>query len=114
MDQADFLSLVGSLYDKLVTDVAERVKAQVETTALATDIINQAVDQRIKSWGDHNLQAEIQLWADNRLADEIEAWVEHNLDVSHLVSEAIENDLDLSDIVKEVLRNELTLTVEVS
>jgi len=48
MDQAELLSLIGSVYDKLVNDVAERVQARINLGPV-TDILTQAIDARIEA-----------------------------------------------------------------
>ena len=48
MDQSELLSLIGSLYDKLVADVAERVQSQISLGPV-TDIMVQAIDARIEA-----------------------------------------------------------------
>jgi hypothetical protein len=48
MDQAQLLSLIGSMYDKLVNDVATQVQSQLNLGTV-TDIINESIDVRIKA-----------------------------------------------------------------
>jgi hypothetical protein len=48
MDQSQLLSLIGSLYDKLVTDVAERVQSQLSLGPV-TDVLVEAIDARIEA-----------------------------------------------------------------
>lgn len=98
MDQAQLLSLIGSLYDKLVADVAARVQAQVDLGPV-TDAMNQAIDARIQTWADDNLD------------DLIEAWTEGNLDLEDAAKDAVDN-LDMGDIVRDAVRD-LTFKVSV-
>ena len=46
MDQAALLSILGGLYDKLVADVADRVKSQLKTEHL----IEEEVEAIIEAW----------------------------------------------------------------
>lgn len=55
MDQSELLSLIGSLYDKLVADVAERVQSQISLGPV-TDIMVQAIDARIEAALDGHCQ----------------------------------------------------------
>ena len=118
MDQAQLLSLIGSLYDKLVADVAARVQSQVDLSTLTTtwvdarvkvalddaqvvtDAMTQAIDERIQNW------------ADTYLDDAIEAWTENNLDLEDAAKEAV-GDLDMGDIVRDAVQG-LTFEVSVS
>lgn len=73
MDQADMLSLIGGLYDKLVNDVAARVLAQL----------------------DENLDARFAMLMDSaEFEDKLEASVQtavDNLDLDDTIMEAIQN-----------------------
>jgi hypothetical protein len=42
MDQSQMLSLIGGLYDKLVSDVADKVKAEINTAVMAQAVLNPA------------------------------------------------------------------------
>jgi hypothetical protein len=138
MDQAQLLSLIGSMYDKLVNDVATQVQSQLNLGTV-TDIINESIDVRIKAVveddfanlfrrvaaiedkGIHaNLVTEdalgdlIESWVENNmdLDDRIENWVENNLDLEDAAREAV-REIDLGDSVREIIRNELTFSVSV-
>ena len=73
MDQADMLSLIGGLYDKLVNDVAARVLGQIE----------------------ENLDARFAMLMDSaEFEDKLEASVQtavDNLDLDDTIMEAIQN-----------------------
>jgi hypothetical protein len=126
MDQAQLLSLIGSMYDKLVSDVATQVQSQL-SLGTVTDIINESIDARIKTVveddfanlfrrvaaiedkGIHanlvseaNLDDLIKAWANDNLDDAIQSWVDVNLD------DAIEfwadSNLDLEDAAREAVR----------
>jgi hypothetical protein len=43
MDQSQMLSLIGGFYDKLVSDVADKVKAEINTAVMAQAVLNPAV-----------------------------------------------------------------------
>ena len=104
MDQADMLNVIGSLYDKLVADVAQRVS---QTRALE---INDTVSEALTGWMDANLEDRLNEWAQNSISFEdacdtrIESWIENNLDVSSLVDDAM-GDYDLSEKMEECIQN---------
>jgi hypothetical protein len=141
MDQAQLLSLIGSLYDKLVEDVAQRVATMnKESLAYLVDAsVTESIDARVKAVveddfanlfrrvaaiedkGIHaNLVTEdalgdlIESWVENNLDldDRIENWVENNLDLEDAAREAV-REIDLGDSVREIIRNELTFSVSV-
>ena len=85
MDQAAFLSILGGLYDKLVADVADRVKSQLQS-------------ERV-------LEEEIE--------GIIERWVDDNLDLEDAAREAVQNSDHLADFIRETVRNDMTFTVSV-
>ena len=112
MDQAQLLSLIGSMYDKLVNDVATQVQSQLNLGTV-TDLINQAVDarvaavveddfanlfRRVAAIEDKGIHAN--LVTEDALGDLIESWVENNM--------------DLEDMVKEIIKDDLTFEVHVS
>ena len=43
MDQSQMLSIIGGFYDKLVNDVADKVKAEINTAVMAQAVLNPAV-----------------------------------------------------------------------
>lgn len=85
MDQAALLSLIGSVYDKLVADVADRVQAQ-----LGAKLVTEEEVEGI-----------------------IESWVESNLDLEDAAREAIQNSDHLADLIRETVKNDLTFSVSV-
>ena len=85
MDQAALLALIGSVYDKLVADVADRVQAQLGAKLVTEDALD----------------------------DLIEAWVENNLDLEDAAREAIRDSDRLADLIRETVRNDLTFSVSV-
>jgi hypothetical protein len=112
MDQAQLLSLIGSMYDKLVNDVATQVQSQLNLGTV-TDIINESIDVRIKAVVEDDFAnlfrrvAAIEdkgihanLVTEDALGDLIESWVENNM--------------DLEDMVKEIIKDDLTFEVHVS
>lgn len=113
MDQAQLLSLIGSLYDKLVADVAARVQSQVDLGPV-TDAMNEVIDARIQTWAGYNLSDAIATWVENNLDldDQIESWVDSNLDLEDAAKEAV-SELDMTDIVRDAVQG-LTFEVSVS
>lgn len=85
MDQAALLSILGGLYDKLVADVADRVKSQLQS-------------ERV-------LEEEIE--------GIIERWVDDNLDLEDAAKEAVQNSDYLADFITETVKNNLTFSISV-
>ena len=85
MDQAALLALIGSVYDKLVADVADRVQSE-----LGSKFVTEEEVEGI-----------------------IEAWTENNLDLEDAAREAIQNSDHLADLIRETVKNDLTFTVSV-
>jgi hypothetical protein len=107
MDQADMLSQLGGMYDKLVNDVVAKVSAR--------DIA--LIDERI---AEHKLIREdaigdvVDAHIDN-LDDKIADWMSNNFDVEEYnVGDAIESwaDRNLEEKINEAINN-LTFTVNV-
>ena len=110
MDQAALLSILSNLYDKLVADVAERVKQTTELSPetdmeklreVVTPLINEITDVSIESW------------ADTYMDDRIERWIDENLDMEDAARRALENSDSLADIIRDTVKDSLTFTVSV-
>jgi len=91
MDQSQLLTLIGSMYDKLVEDVAQRVTSQLETL----------IGQRFA-----NARAELEETVAARIAvdedaldDRIATWVQENIDVDHDIERYMNNQFDIDDHV---------------
>jgi hypothetical protein len=93
MDQADMLSLVSGLYDKLVNDVAARVLAQLD------DNITARIETALESFAEQDLDGKIDEWAANFLDDR--------------VKEHVTSDDDLHDQVLEIVQD-LSFDIRVS
>ena len=104
-DQADMLSVFGSLYDKLVNDVASRVSTQFETKTVETVCgwLSDNLDDRLDDWANNSMGF------DDAVAVVIDRWIENNLDVSSQVESALE-DFDLSDKIESAI-NDMDLVV---
>lgn len=85
MDQAALISILSGFYDKLVADVADRVKSQLKA--------------------EHLIEEEVEAI--------IESWVENNLDLEDAAKEAIQNSDHLADLIRETVKNDLTFSVSV-
>jgi hypothetical protein len=116
MDQAQLLSLIGSLYDKLVADVAASVATmnKESLTYLVSARMTEVIDARIQVWVEHNLDDVIEGWVETNLNldDTIESWVDSNLDLEDAAKEAV-SELDMTDIVRDAVQG-LTFEVSVS
>lgn len=91
MDQAELLTLIGNLYDKIVDDVAQRVITRLGDQG---DVYGQ-----MDRWAVANFDDRAETWADSYLDEKIESWIDSNLDIRDVVRDAVQ---------------ELTFTVEVS
>lgn len=122
MDQSDLLTLLGGLYDKLVSDVASKVEKR------HIEVINEVVgerlnfslndiDEKIGDWMLTNLRDQMMTVLENDdMSDQISNWMSNNFDITdYNVDDAIEQWMDnnLDDKVTDAARC-LTFTVEVS
>ena len=122
MDQSDLLTLLGGLYDKLVSDVASKVEKR------HIEVINEVVgerlnfslndiDEKIGDWMQTNLRDQMMTVLENDdIDDQISNWMSNNFDITdYNVDDAIEQWMDnnLDDKVTDAARC-LTFTVEVS
>ena len=109
MDQADMLSQLGGIYDKLVNDVASKVEAKIMT--------NDKIDESIEEWMTLNLRDKVMsIVEDDDISDQISRWMSNNFDVEdYNVGDAIESwaDRNLEDKIQETINN-LTFTVNVN
>ena len=107
MDQSELLTLLGGLYDKLVSDVAAKVAARDQEN----------LDYKISGWMDEHLREKMMdMLANDDISDQISNWMSNNFDIhDYCVDEAIESWMDnnLDDKVTDAARC-LTFTVEVS
>ena len=110
MDQSEMLTLLGGLYDKLVSDVAQRVQ-----TELAGKVVEgaSAAIEGLKGDLDSRISAGIEDWADNHLDDRLDTWATVHLDVEGDIDRYVRNDLDIADLVKDAVQD-LTFEVTVS
>lgn len=94
MDQAELLTLVGSMYDKLVNDVAQRVTAKL--------------DERMNDWArsstilEDRINGTVQDYVDNRvdLDDAIQSWMNNNLED------------ELTSAMQDFIRNSVTINID--
>jgi hypothetical protein len=101
MDQADMLTQLGGMYDKLVNDVVAKVSARdialideriAEHKLIREDAIGNVVDEHI----------------DNLVDDKINNWMSNNFDVEdYNVGDAIESwaDRNLEDKIQDAISN---------
>jgi hypothetical protein len=109
MDQADMLSQLGGIYDKLVNDVASKVEAKIMT--------NDKIDESIEEWMTLNLRDKVMsIVEDDDIDDQISNWMSNNFDITdYNVDDAIESwaDNNMDDKIQEAISN-LTFNVTVS
>jgi hypothetical protein len=90
MDQSQLLTLIGSMYDKLVEDVAQRVTSELETL----------IGQRFADARDELKQTVAALtWNVDDIDDRIATWVQENIDVDHDIDQYMNNQFDIDDHV---------------
>ena len=99
MDQAELLAVISGMYDKLVTDVAERVlvkidavigqrfsdaRAELEATVAARTLSSDDIEDCITTWAENNLDVESQM----------DRYMSHHFDL---------DDFDISTRIQDVL-----------
>jgi hypothetical protein len=104
------LTLLGGLYDKLVSDVAQRV--QTELAGKVTEGASAAIEG-LKGDLDSRINACIEDWADNHLDDRLDTWATVHLDVEEDIERYMRNQFDIEDAVKDCIRD-LSFEVTVS
>lgn len=112
MDQAQLLSIIGSLYDKFVADVSAKVGSKLvddvidrlSTSGMLTTEINLRVQEKLDNLTDLDrdmirelARSEIE---DADLDDKISDWMGNNFD--------IDDHLDLNDKIDDYLSDRLT------
>jgi len=102
MDQSEMLTLLGGLYDKLVSDVAQRVQTQLASTVL--DGASAAIEG-LKGDLDSRISAGIEDWADNHLDDRLDTWATVHLDIEEDIERYMRNQFDIEDAVKDCIRD---------
>ncbi len=110
MDQSEMLTLLGGLYDKLVSDVAQRV--QTELAGKVTEGASAAIEG-LKGDLDSRISAGIEDWADNYLNDRLDTWATVHLDIEGDIDRYVRKDLDLTDLITETVKD-LTFEITVS
>ena len=106
MDQSELLTLLGGLYDKLVSDVAAKVSAQDQEN----------LDYKISGWMDEHLREKMMdILANEDIDDDISNWMSNNFDITDYdVDGSIESWMDnnLQEKVNEAIGNvEFNVTV---
>jgi hypothetical protein len=114
MDQAELLAVISGMYDKLVTDVAERVlvkidavigqrfsdaRAELEATVAARTTLNlNDIEDCITTWAQDNLDVEgdVQRYVDNYFD------INDHLDIGEKISEALD-EIDWKEKINETL-----------
>ena len=122
MDQAELLAVISGMYDKLVTDVAERVlvkldavigqrfanaRAELEETIAARIAVDEdALDDRIATWAQDNLdvRGDVERYVDNYFD------INDHVDLEEKISEALD-EIDWKEKINETLSG-ATIRVE--
>ena len=133
LDQADMLTQLGGMYDKLVNDVVTKVRGLdtalideriADHKLIREDAIGDVVDAHI-----HNLDDKIADWMDNNLRDkmmdilanediddDISNWMSNNFDITdYNVDDAIESWMDnnMDEKIQDAISNiEFSVTVK--
>lgn len=115
MDQSELLTILGGLYDKLVSDVAAKVQLQQQN--LLQSSLNAVIDERVSFWAHAHLDGQIEDWVENNLDidNKIEGWVENNLDIESQVEECVHSlsSDSFNDAVLDCIRNCVTFDIVV-
>ena len=91
MDQAELLAVISGMYDKLVTDVAERVLVKIDAV-----IGQRFANARAELEGTISARTALKL---EEIEDCITTWAENNLDVEGDVQRYVDNYFDINDHV---------------
>jgi len=107
MDQADLLSHLGGMYDKLVADVTAKITINTQVE------INASIDD----WMDNNLRDKMMdILANDDIDDQISNWMSNNFDVTdYNVDDAIESWMDnnMDEKIQDAISNiEFSVTVK--
>jgi hypothetical protein len=107
MDQADLLSHLGGMYDKLVADVTAKITINTQVE------INASIDD----WMDNNLRDKMMdILANDDIDDQISNWMSNNFDITdYNVDDAIESWMDnnMDDKIQDAISNiEFSVTVK--
>jgi hypothetical protein len=100
IDQADMLSIIGGLYDKLVSDVADRVQATL------IDNITAQLEHAMDTWAMTSGTLE------DKITEGVQSFVDTQLDLDDAVRQALDN-LCLDDMVMSAAQD-LTYEIRVS
>jgi hypothetical protein len=116
-DQADLLIQLSGMYDKLVSDVADKVAARSkEDLGNAIDEHIHNLDDKIDDWMKHNLRDKVMdIVSDDNIDDQISNWMSNNFDLDdYNVDGAIESWMDnnIDDKVYDAV-NSISFTVEI-
>ena len=134
LDQADMLTQLGEMYDKLVNDVVAKVSARdialideriAEHKLIREDAIGDVVDahihnldDKIADWMDNNLRDKVMdIVAEDDVDDQISNWMSNNFDITdYNVDDAISAWMsnNLTDEIESVIKNSLTFSVIVN
>jgi len=120
-DQADMLSMLGGIYDKLVADVATKVEARhIEViNSVVGERLNFSlndIDEKIADWMTYNLRDRMmEILENDSVDDQISNWMSNNFDLDdYNVDGAIESWMDnnIDDKVYDAI-NSISFTVEI-
>ena len=133
LDQADMLTQLGGMYDKLVNDVVTKVRGLdtalideriADHKLIREDAIGDVVDahihnldDKIADWMDNNLRDKVMdIVADDDVDDQISNWMSNNFDITdYNVDDAIESwaDNNLDEKIQDAISNiEFSVTVK--
>ena len=114
MDQAELLAVISGMYDKLVTDVAERVLVKIdavigqrfsdaraeleETIGARTALKLEEIEDCIATWAQDNIdvEGEVQRYVDNYFD------INDHVDLGEKISEALD-EIDWKEKINETL-----------
>ena len=133
LDQADMLTQLGGMYDKLVNDVVTKVRGLdtalideriADHKLIREDAIGDVVDahihnldDKIADWMDNNLRDKVMdIVADDDVDDQISNWMSNNFDITdYNVDDAIESWMDnnMDEKIQDAISNiEFSVTVK--
>jgi hypothetical protein len=108
MDQAQLLSLIGSLYDKFVADVAAKLKQQTsfQDGSIIEPSLGPVTQSRIRDIVREEIQAKINGLTDldkSMIFEIVRGKIEDNIDLDQAIEDWMFNNFDINTYIKDQL-----------
>ena len=105
MDQAQLLSIIGSVYDKFVADVSAKVEANL--IHIIDQSINVRLQEKIDNLGPIDKQAILEIVKgeieDMNIDQQISNWMDYNFDINTYIRDQLDISEEISDYLSDNL-----------